>query len=340
MEYSRLSVSYQIFIGIDVSKAKIDVVVLRSDQSKFHSEYRNDPTGYIKLWKHLQKHISVLKSEWLFCMEHTGVYTRSFAHFLMAKKVDVWLESGMKIKRSIGLQRGKNDKVDAHRIARYASRNHADAELLTLSKTSLEKLQDLVANRSRILKAKNALEKPVKELEAFDPKNAKMLKRANKQALKGLDASLKNIEKLINETIEEDPELKEKFDLATSVKSVGQILALQLLLATHGFTRMMDGRKIACHAGVAPFQHQSGSSIRGKNRTSKMANQQLKATLHMAALCAIRTDPEMKHFYKRKVEQGKNKMSVINAVRNKLLHRVISVVKRGYHYIDFTPQIA
>lgn len=340
MENLQLSAPYQIFIGIDVSKAKIDVVVQRSDQTKFHSEYQNDSSGYSQLWKHLKKHISEPRDQWLFCMEYTGVYTRTFVHYLLAKKVAVWIESGMQIKRSIGIQRGKNDKVDAHRIAQYASRNHPDAELITFSKTSLEKLQDLAANRSRILKAKNALEKPVKELEQFDPKNANMLKRANKQALEGLDDSLKNIEKLIKETIEEDPELKEKFDLAISVKSVGKVLALQLLLATHGFTRMMDGRKIACHAGVAPFQHQSGTSIRGRNRTSKLANQQLKAILHMAALCAIRTDLEMKQFYNRKVDQGKDKMSVINAVRNKLLHRVISVVKRGHPYIDFNLQFA
>ena len=331
--------SYQVFLGIDISKLHLDVVLLRPGQTKLHMKYRNTPQGYAQLFRHLKKCISEPYSQWLVCMEHTGLYTRSLVHYLLRKGIATWLQSPLVIKRSIGLQRGKNDKVDAHRIAQYAVRNQADAQPLSLSNGSLEKLKDLLANRKRILDAKNALEKPIKELETFDPQNAKMLKRANKQALKGLETSLKGIEKLIKEIIDADPELKEKMDLATSVKSVGQVLALKLLLATHGFTRMMDGRKLACYAGVAPFPHQSGTSIRGRNRTSKLANQDLKATLHMAALCAIRTDPEMIQFYNKKVQQGKNKMSVINAIRNKLLHRVVAVINRGYPYIDFQPQI-
>lgn len=120
--------------------------------------------------------------------------------------------------------------------------------------------------------------------------------------------------------------------LVPRVKGVGKVLAAMLLVYTHGFNRLTDSRKLACYSGVAPFVYESGTSIRGKTGVSKFANNDLKQVLHMAAISSVQHNSELHLYYQRKVQEGKNKMSVINAVRNKLLHRIVAVVNRGTPY--------
>lgn len=87
-----------------------------------------------------------------------------------------------------------------------------------------------------------------------------------------------------------------------------------------------------CHAGVAPFEHRSGSSVRGKTRVSHHARKRLKSLFHLAAMSSIRAKGELRDYYQRKVGEGKNKMLVLNAVRNKIIHRIYAVVRRGEKY--------
>ena len=108
------------------------------------------------------------------------------------------------------------------------------------------------------------------------------------------------------------------------------------MVYTNGFTILKDTRKLACYCGVAPFEYSSGSSIRGKTKVHYMANKKLKCNLHMASLSAIKLDADMKTYYERKVAEGKNKMSVLNAVKNKLLARVVAVVNKGEEYVKKT----
>jgi transposase len=83
-----------------------------------------------------------------------------------------------------------------------------------------------------------------------------------------------------------------------------------------------------CHAGVAPFEYRSGSSVRGKTRVSQHARLRLKSVFHLGAMSVIQMNGELRDYYRRKVGEGKNKMLVLNAVRNKLIHSVCSVVHR------------
>jgi len=110
------------------------------------------------------------------------------------------------------------------------------------------------------------------------------------------------------------------------------VTAVNLIVHTNEFKKLNDPRKLACYCGIAPFEHSSGSSIRGKTRVSHMANKKLKTNLHMASLSGVRNDTDLKKYYERKTAEGKSKLSVLNAVKNKLIARVIAVVKRGTPY--------
>ncbi len=322
----------QSYVGIDVSKLTIDVCVLNQELYQEHHQFENSSKGFVELktWLRNKDFFSEKKS--LFCMEHTGLYTRQLVGMLLQWGCSVWMESALHLKRSMGMTRGKSDKVDSYRIARYAMTNADKAVLIKLSSSTLQQLKDLMGNRTRIMKALQALKVSTNEINRVDKATGKELAKLNAQAINGLMKSKNKVEKRMLEIIRLDEKLNELYNLVTSVKCVGEVLATELIVYTNGFTRMENTAQLACYCGVAPFEHSSGTSIRGRIGTSNFANMTLKSTLHMAAVSATRYVPDIKMYYERKVAEGKNKMCVINAIRNKLIKRIMAVVKRGTPY--------
>jgi transposase len=325
--------NYPLILGVDVSKERIDVCMIKMVNQCSHAiTLANTSEGYIKLKRWMKQHGNDDHEHTLFCMEHMGIYTRNLVKYLMSRGGKVWLESSLHIKRSIGLARGKSDKIDAERIARYALLHQQEAKLLKLTHPTLERLQNLMRLRSRLLKSKLSQERAIDEIGHFDKKGAMEMRRLSKSSLEGVTKSLKKVEEKMLEVISIDKEVRALYELITSVKCVGKVLATDLIIYTHGFTRMLDGKKLACYCGVAPFEYSSGTSIKGSPGTSNFANKILKYHLHMASMSAIRHCPELKEYYQRKREEGKGKMTILNAIRNKLLHRIVAVVKRGTPY--------
>lgn len=142
-----------------------------------------------------------------------------------------------------------------------------------------------------------------------------------------IEKQIKEIEQQIQELIKADERLCKFYKLICSVPGVGKVLGWHLLVRTGEFERIDSARKLACYAGVAPFEHRSGTSIRGRSKVSHYADKTLKKLFHMAALSVIRFEGELGDYYRRKVEEGKNKMLVVNAVRNKIIHRIYAVLK-------------
>jgi transposase len=322
------------FIGTDVSKLTLDVTILNLFGMNEHQQFDNNIKGFKQLKKWLESFDSFEFKRTLFCMEHTGLYTRQYLQFLMSHNASVWMESALHLKRSMGLTRGKNDKIDSYRIARYAMTNQDKAKLINLSNSTLLLMKDLMSSRDRINKSYQSIHISIDEMMKVDEPTAKELAKINRPALAGLKKSKAAVEKRILELIRSDIELNNVYNLVTSVKGVGTILASELIVFTHGFTRMNSPKQLACYCGVAPFSHTSGTSIQGRTGTSNFANMALKSTLHMAAISSIRYVPELKTYYERKLAEGKSKMSVINAVRNKLLQRILAVIKRGTPYLE------
>jgi transposase len=161
---------------------------------------------------------------------------------------------------------------------------------------------------------------------------ARLLEKSISKTLKAINEDIKKIEQQIKETINDDDQLRKLFTLITSVIGIGFVTATNLIIHTNEFKMFSNVRQLACYCGVVPFEYTSGKSVRGKPRVSHLANKKLKANLHMGALTAVKLDQDIKTYYERKVAEGKNKMSVLNAVRNKLLHRIFAVVTRGIPY--------
>jgi transposase len=152
------------------------------------------------------------------------------------------------------------------------------------------------------------------------------------RSIRRIDAMIAAAGEMIKEVITRDPLMHRQYILLLSVERVGPVLAAYLIAATERFSRMNTARQLACHAGVAPHKHTSGSSLQGRARVSHQADKTLKSLLHMAAIGICQSDSELGDYYRRKVAEGKNPMAVLNAVRNKLVHRVCKVVARNTPY--------
>lgn len=323
---------YYYFFGVDVSKKTVDITCI-INQEIVHRQFTNDAEGMQELLQWLAK-LSIVFEQTLFCMETTGLYCFVLTEFLTSNKIDTWIEHAAQIKKASGVSRGKNDKVDSKRIATYATKNLDRLHLWKPMDTTLQKIKHLAALRERLVITQKRLMTPIKEFEDVGNKAmAKMLTKAIKSSLAAIEKDLKNLEANIIGIINEDDNFKQLYKLITSVVGIGFVTAMNLIIYTNGFTVMKDARKLACYCGVAPFEYSSGSSIRGRTRVHFMANKKLKCNLHMASLTAVKLDADLKAYYERKVAEGKSKMSVLNAVKNKLLARVVAVVNKQELYV-------
>ena len=324
---------FEFFIGIDVSKNELDFSVQQGKRFLFHKEIINEPEAIRALLKEISKLRGFSLKNAVFCMEHTGIYSNHLLSCLYQKSANICLESATQIKKSLGNLRGKNDKVDSMRIAAYAYKNRDELRLWAPRREEVQQLAHLSSTRSRLIKAKKMLQTPLKEYGSFVKKKAvKQNTGVCDKALNGIEVSLENVERSIMVIINADPELKRLFTLVTSVVGIGKVIAVQLIVTTNEFKDINNAKSYACYAGLVPYLEESGI-FKGKGRISHMANKKVKTLLHMAALVAIQYNPELKLYYERKVNiEKKNKMSVINAVRNKLVARVFACVNQNRKY--------
>lgn len=324
--------SYQWFIGIDVSKQTLDITILNNNEKKMYEQIENSDQSIKTFLKKLIKDQKILLHDCLFCLEHTGIYNSHFLKVMEEKKLFVCLESSVQIKQSGGLLRGKNDKVDSYRIALYAFKNKEFLTLWQPERNVISHLRRLSGIRERLINAKKQISNIIKEDKKFiDKQSSVQMMKCCKQSIKALEEDIKKTEEEIKKVIDNDEKLKELFLIIESVPGVGKITATEIVINTNEFRKINDPSKYACYAGIAPFEHTSGTSVRGKTRTSKKATK-AKSLLHMTALVAARFSDDLREYYERKVAEGKNKMNVLNAVKNKIIHRIFACVNQKRLY--------
>jgi len=324
-----------LFIGIDFSKSKFDVTVLTSiDQQDFtQAIFLNEKQGFNEFLRWVSKLSNVPKQNWLFCGEHTGLYSRALADFLIKKKLFIWLENPLQIKCSWGIKRAKTDKIDSLEIARYALRFQDKAVACKPANKNIESLRLLLAYRGRLVKNKVSLEVSAKETRRVinrDP-TSRLVFENSQHNIDRIKKEIEVIETKMHQVIMSG-DLKENYLLVVSIKGVGMITAIALIIHTNNFEAFKTPRQLACYCGVVPFEKTSGTSINKGNHISKLANKEIKTLLTQCARCAVQYDKELAAYYTRKIAQGKKDRIVINNVRNKLIHRIFAVVNNRIPY--------
>lgn len=322
-----------LFIGIDFSKKKFDASLFEanSPQEKKHEVFENNESGFKALLDWVKSNSSVKSSEWLFCGEHTGLYSLSLSLFLVKKHLFMWLENPMQIKKSTGIKRSKTDEIDSADIALYAWRFKDKAQCYKPAGKTMSALKLLFNYRESYIEMKRRLLVSAKETRLVMKRDAaaRFMYEDSRNEVSRLNKKIKKIEERMMLIISEDQEVKQNYDLATSVKGIGMVNAIAFIVTTNNFTRFESARQYACYCGVVPFEKSSGTSIKGGKHISRIANIRIKTYLTQAARSAVLYDKQLKEYYDRKLKEGKKDQVIINNVRNKLLQRVFAVIKNG-----------
>ena len=327
------------FIGIDVSKSKLDICVSRDQKIIFEACIENTLKALTAFKKRIQK-MNILPENTLFCCEHTGIYVNNLITWTDQCDYKLWIENALQIKKSIGLQRGKNDSIDAQRIAMYAFRYQDKAVIFQQPRKVIEELKHLLTTRQRLVKTKKQLKVPLQELKThIDKSMYKNVDICSQDSIKGIEKSLKKIDHRIEQIVKQDEKLTKTVGFATSVHGVGMITATSIIAYTNEFKGIQSGKQLACYVGVVPFAHRSGSSIQGKSRVSHLANKSLKTLLHMCAISAKTHSSICRAYYERKIADGKHKMAVINAIRHKIVRRIYACVSNQRMYEENYPKL-
>lgn len=329
------------FIGVDISKESLDMALLTAEGEIVVVNCLNDRLSIRQVLQSLLIDHDLNNSNLLICAEHTGHFGNKLIEECVKGGFRLWIESPYSILHSQGLVRGKNDKIDAIRIMEYAKRFSDKARIYCCSGMTIEVLQRLSVERDLLVKDIAKYQGQLKQEDSFfDSDYFKGKVKRVESLISNSRKILAEIETEIDALIADSDEIRNNMDKMLSIDGVGRQTALVTIIATGNFTKFQNARQFVCHAGCAPFKYESGTSITSRNKISHRANKNLKRIFHMAAVSTLRTNGELRQYYDRKVEEGKNKMSVINAIRAKLIGRIFAVVKENRKYEkNYTPQL-
>ena len=306
-----------LYCGIDVSGATLDVCYQTPDGSLEWCKCTNNAEGFKEIWQHTGK-------DHHFIMESTGVYQLPFCFFLEGKKARYSVVNALQIKRYIQmkLERNKSDKKDAFHICMYGVEHNPDCyempSQLYFECRALNNAIETITTEATSFKNKlHALSK----LEI----DTRAITTGYKKILRDLQAELKRFETELYKKLEAwQPCLVKQ---VRSVVGIGKRATAILLVSTQGFKYTETYQQLISYAGLSPKEYSSGSSIRGKVRICKQGGSLLRHTLYMCALNAKETNGACKELFDRLVAKGKNKKLAVIAVANKLLKQVFGVVK-------------
>lgn len=322
--------SWNVIFGVDVSKLTLDICCA---ERSLHVKIDNGSKGFAVFRKWCKAHgISIADS--LMVMEFTGGYEYRFLQFCESLSIPYCRIPGLEIKQSMGMTRGKSDKADAFRIGQYAEEKSKRLEPSGPLDSNILKLKQLLSFRKRLVREKAGLESTVKERKCMYPvgKTDTIIHIA-REKIKANEKHIALIEKEITQVIESNESMLLNYRIVTSIKGIGPVNAWMTIAYTENFTSFADARKYAVFVGVIPFEHTSGTSIKGRRRVSHLAHKELKQELNQAAKTAITHDPEIRAYAQRKLK-NKPYPLVLNNVKFKLILCMFSLVKRGVKYVE------
>lgn len=309
------------YVGSDVSKAGLDVLLLRGTQRE-GQHFTNTPTGFAKLHGWLSRR---LKPEQVhICLEASGPYGEAVAAYVYQQGYRGSVVNPARIKgyAASQLQRNKTDKLAAALIADFC--RSQQPPLWTPPAPELRALQQLVRHLEDLgnarQQAKNRLENPSQAA----PVGAHL-----QAQLSLLEQQIAQTRQALSDLLDQHPDLKQQADLLRSIPGLGDLTIGKLLAECRAVRAFRDVRQLVAFAGLNPRQHVSGSSIQRKPHISRTGSASLRAALYMPALVAMRYNPVLRAFADRLRARGLTGKVGVVAVRRKLLHLVFGVLKSG-----------
>jgi len=317
-------------LGVDVSKNTLDIFCAEIAE---HIRIQNGTEGFLQFQKWC-RHFKIDLQKSFIVLEYTGGYEYKLLQFCQSQHILYTRIPGLAIKNSLGITRGKNDKVDASRIAQYGEEKHKSLKADEPLNPAIVSLKELLHFRKRLVRENAGYQSTVKERrhmygEIKKDVIIKMLEqkqKENKKIIATLEVEMMKI-------VASDVKIQTNYQLITSIKGIGKVNGLMTIAYTENFTSFITPRSYAVYVGVVPFDHSSGTSIRGRKTVSHLANKELKQELNQAAKSAMAWDKEIKNYSANKLKTKCYKI-VLNNIKFKLILRMFAVVKKGEMYVE------
>ena len=307
-----------VFFGIDISKDVFDV----TNSIGNYWQFTNDAKGFKSFQKLLNKNSHCV-------MESTGYYHLQLAHFLFKNDIRVSVENALSVKRFIQmhLSKIKTDKADSKMICLYAQQ----AKLKLWNGITDNKMESLQISRliDVYIKQSTAIKNKIHGEEVLGIPS-KLVYKSLKKSLSNLQKQLNELESHLIELVKQD--YQETLTLLQTIPGMGKKTAAMLIVFTDGFNRFEKANQVCSYVGITPIIRQSGSSVRGKARISKMGNRRLRNLLFMCSFTASTYNPACNAIYQRIVNKGKSKKLALIAVSNKLVKQAFAIAKSGLPY--------
>lgn len=324
-----------ITVGVDVSKAKLDVALWLSTPRKWYAtKVDNGAAGAEKLIGWLKTKSGAAAADCRVVLEATGVYHETVAEALAGVGCEVVIANPKRV-RDYAKGKGlltKTDAVDARALARYG----ADGDELVAWVPPPPQVRVLRALIARLDAVTQDLQREENRWEKAQASATPVAVRASLQrSLMALRAERERLRQAIDDHYDQHPPLKQDRDQLKTIPGVGNASADRMLclLKRHRFT---CARQAAACAGLIPVEYESGSSVRKRPRLSKQGDPRLRATLYMAAIVAAQHNPPLRAVYQRLLAQGKPKLAALGALMRRLLHIAFGILK---HHAPFNPAL-
>jgi len=309
-------------VGIDVGKSSLELALRDGEKTVAKTTVSNDSDGHQILLDWLRDRGAGPEKARV-CMEASGDFEKAVAQRLYEEEYRVSVVNPRRIKgyASSQLQRTKTDSADAALIARFGRRE--DPRPWEPPSAAESRLQELTRARQALKKEKTRAQN------RLDEADDEAVRRAHRGLLEEIERQIEDLEEEIEEQVEEDPKLKDRCSLLDTIPGIGLQTAAIVVSELGSPDRFESARQAAAYAGLVPSHHQSGTSVRGNPRMSKIGNARLRRAMYFPAMTALRFNEAIKAFGDRLKERGKEKMVIIGAAMRKLLHICYGVLKSG-----------
>jgi transposase len=310
-------------VGIDIAKRTFVAALWHGDTGQELGEFPNTPAGFAQWLQATQQATGSLPGDaWSLVLEPTGGYELAFALFAYEQGIRVSRPNPKQVRdfaRGLG-QRAKTDRLDALLLARYAAeRKPSRWAPLAREVSELESLLE----RQRELEAMVAQERRRQQALARRPGVAARVPESLQQVIESLEGALKEVQEAIREQLEQHPQLQAEAKQLQQVPGVGARNVRWLLVLVRRWHTLTEGKGAAkglvAFAGLDPRTHESGTSVRGRGRISRMGDRRIRPQLYMGALGGVKGNNPLRAFYQRLVKKGKAKKLALVACARKIL---------------------
>lgn len=328
--------SIRYYIGVDISSLDFCASVFTKPDARVETmcNIENNVGGFQKLESWLNQH-NISIGNCIICLEATGVYGEALSYYLTAKGYRVAVEAPLKVKRSFPDKGHKTDKIDSREIAEYAYRFADELRTWRPKHEIVEQIQVLLMTREQLVTQRTTC----KNTHHILKRKVVQTPLANKiyeQNIVRFDKQIKNIEKELKNLIDKHPDFKNKVQKLKSIPGVSLLLSSNFLVATNGFENDLakNYRKAAAFISICPYQHNSGTSVRKKDKIPNYGPARLRKLLHLAARSVVTHNPKFNKYYLIKKAQGKPNRLILNNVGNKLLKIMCTIIQSQRTYVD------